>query len=540
MSDFPNDTAKHFETRALAAFALVMQSGLEIQKACAHITDGFHDMGIDAIYLDEQQKKLFVIQSKWRTDGTGSIDQDEMTSFVEGIKRVLNDDLNGANKKIVAKSMDIDTALSQIGYQIHATFIHTGNQKANDYILRPIQKLMDETNDEISTILLFSEIEFKDIYAFLAKGQEQDSIIIDDVILSNWGKIESPYTSYYGMISASAIGEWYKNYGNALFAKNIRYYRGDTDVNEGMKKVLLQEPEKFFYYNNGLKLLCKSIKRKAKGSTTAHTGLFALEGVSLVNGAQTTGTIGTVFLENPEQVARASVMIQIIDLSNVDQGTSVQITKLSNTQNRIENKDFAALDPEQERIRMELTFVHYSYLYKSGDKITNSDKQLSFDEAIVALACLNSDISYAVTAKGNVGALSEDIKKTPYKALINPATNSFALLNSVLIMRETEKYLQRKKEVVTGNRERLVCIHGNRFLLHFILQEMKKISDFGQAILRKEDISSKVISVIDDLLPRVTTIINELYADSYPANIFKNLTKCKEIEAKSTSVISVG
>ncbi len=217
------------------------------RERSVQVTDGYHDMGIDAIYLDEIQKKLFVVQSKWRTDGAGSITQDEMSNFAQGVQRVLVEDLAGANA----------------------------------------------------------------------------------------------------------------------------------------------------------------------------TGLFALEGVSLVNGAQTTGTIGSLFLDNPEQVSKAIVMLQIIDLSSVDTETARQITRLSNTQNRIENIDFAALDPEQDRLRTELTFAHYSYLYKSGDKITNLEKQISFDEAIVALACLNDDVSYAVIAKGNVGALSEDITETPYKALMN-------------------------------------------------------------------------------------------------------------------------
>ena len=64
----------------------------------------------------------------------------------------------------------------------------------------------------------------------------------------------------------------------------------------------------------------------------------------------------------------------MMDLSSVDSETTTQITRLSNTQNRIENKDFAALDPEQDRLRTELTFTHYLYLYKSDDKITNLDR----------------------------------------------------------------------------------------------------------------------------------------------------------------------
>ena len=536
MADIPNDTNGHFETRALAAVALIMTSGLEVSQASVHVTDGYHDMGIDAIYLDEIQKKLFIVQSKWRSDGIGSITQDEMSNFVQGVQRVLEEDLAGSNAKIMAKSIDIDVALMQMDYQIHAIFIHTGNQNANDYVLRPISKLMEKTNDEISTILLFDEFNFKDIYTFLANGQEQLGINIDDVILSNWGKVDVPFVSYYGTISAATVGEWYKNFGNALFAKNIRFYKGNTDVNEGMKKVLLQEPEKFYYYNNGIKLLCKSIKRKAKDSTTNATGLFALEGVSLVNGAQTTGTIGSLFLDNPEQVSKAIVMIQIIDLSNVDTETTTQITRLSNTQNRIENKDFAALDPEQDRLRTELMFAHYSYLYKSGDKITNLEKQISFDEAIVALACLNADISYTVIAKGNVGALSEDITKTPYKALMNRSTNSYVLLNSVLYMREVEHYLQDKKEHANNNRERLVCIHANRFILHFILMDKGKNENFNMSVIDKDSIRNSVISLVDVLVVQITQIMDELFPDSYPANIFKNSTKCKKLEEKVNTV----
>ena len=85
--DVFNGNAYHFETRALAAYALVMVTELEISQACSHVTDGYHDMGLDAIYLDEIQKKLFVVQSKWRSDGAGAIDQAEMCSFVEILSR---------------------------------------------------------------------------------------------------------------------------------------------------------------------------------------------------------------------------------------------------------------------------------------------------------------------------------------------------------------------------------------------------------------------------------------------------------------------
>ena len=121
-------------------------------------------MGIDAIYLDEAQKQLFLVQSKWRESGQGSITQEEMHTFVEGIRRILNLDLDGANTRIQNRIEDIDSALTQIGYQIHAVYIHTGNSKMKAYASRPIEGLMASTNDEVSTLLVFTELSYAEVY----------------------------------------------------------------------------------------------------------------------------------------------------------------------------------------------------------------------------------------------------------------------------------------------------------------------------------------------------------------------------------------
>lgn len=49
-------------------------------------------------------------------------------------------------------------------------------------------------------------------------------------------------------------------------------------------------------------MLCRKITRKVAYSSDRSTGLFVLEGVSLVNGAQTTGAIGMSYAEKPEAV----------------------------------------------------------------------------------------------------------------------------------------------------------------------------------------------------------------------------------------------
>lgn len=81
----------------------------------------------------------------------------------------------------------------------------------------------------------------------------------------------------------------------------------------------------------------------------------------MVNGAQTTGSIGAVYADMPDVVARAKVFIQMIDLADTEEEQATQITRFTNTQNRIDGKDFAALDPEQERIKNELSFSGIQY-----------------------------------------------------------------------------------------------------------------------------------------------------------------------------------
>lgn len=525
----PDEIENKFYTRALAAIAVVMCSGVDYELAAKSVTDDYHDMGIDAIYNDTVQKKLVLVQSKWRKDGTGSVSQEEAHTFAEGINRIINLELSGCNKKIAAKQSEIDAAIRDMDYQIESIFCHTGSQGMSTYALRPIDDLLGKANiTGANELLTFSEVKLQEIYEFLANGQNGDNITLNDVVLTNWGMVDTPFKAYYGSISVSAIGEWYNQYGNRLFAKNIRYYKGSTEVNQGIKDVLKNEPDNFFYYNNGIKLLCKKITRKALHGTTREMGLFVLEGVSLVNGAQTTDTIGTIFAESPEILTSANVLIQMIDLGDSDEAQAAQITKLSNTQNRIDGKDFVALDRNQERLRMELSFAGIQYLYKSGAKLDDLEHQITLDETIIAQACLSAELSIVALAKGNIGALTENIEKPPYKSLFNSGTNSFSLYNGVQVLRTVDRLLKQHEATSTG-RKRLVLVHGNRFLLHLILGKIKATDGFGTKYLSNECIATLVNEHFQTQWDSVFDAMEAKFPDAYPSYLFRNVGKLKEL-----------
>lgn len=225
------------------------------------------------------------------------------------------------------------------------------------------------------------------------------------VILSNWGTIDEPFKAYYGSIPASAVGEWYQRYGNRLFAKNIRYYKGSTDVNQGIKEVLRTEP---------------------------------------------------ATIEDP---------------------------------------------------------LH----------------QITLDEAIIAQACSIDELSIVALAKRNVGALTENINKTPYKLLFNGGTNSFSLTNNVWIARVVDSFLAQNESSATG-RKRLVLVHGNRFLLHMILSEMKQYANYLTAFFDAKSLPELVNPLCQKYWELTFSAMEEKYPDAYPAHIFKNIGRLREIK----------
>ena len=522
----------HILSRAIAALAITMKSGVDVDVASRTITDGFNDLGIDAVYLDSVQHKLLIVQSKWR-EGTGGITQVEIMKFVEGVKRIIRQDINGANEKLLAKVADIDTALNDMSYQVEMIYCHTGNVRASDFVLRPVRELLVQVNEGGGTadILVFSEIILNDIYDYLASGRGDGEINIHDFALNNWGVIDSPHKVYYGFVSASVLGDWFGKFGSRLFAKNIRYYKGSTDVNSGMRDVLCNDPDSFIYYNNGVKLLCRKITKKILGGVDNKLGMFALEGVSLVNGAQTTGAIGVTFEKDPEQVARAKVFIQMIELGDASEDTATQITRLTNTQNRIEGKDFASLDPEQERLRRDLSFSSIEYLYKTGAIIEDATRQISFDDALIGQACASSDLSVVALAKRNVGALTEDIQKAPYRLLFNHSTNACEVLNNVRVYQLVEMFLSENAKRVQGL-DKGVLLHGNRLIVHLVIGGMRKeFADYVRVALSPDDIKDKVFSLCQQYCQKMMETLSRKSDVIYLGHIFTSVSRLRELLA---------
>ena len=114
-------------SRALAAYSIHHFSACEPIKAAESLVDGGDDNGIDAIYFDEQESKLYLVQSKWIHDGKGEPDNASVKKFKAGIGDLLSLNLDRFNPKVISRQDEIGGLLGNPGIQIHAILVHCGN-----------------------------------------------------------------------------------------------------------------------------------------------------------------------------------------------------------------------------------------------------------------------------------------------------------------------------------------------------------------------------------------------------------------------------
>jgi len=235
----------------------------------------------------------------------------------------------------------------------------------------------------------------------------------------------------------------------------------------------------------------------------------------------------------------AKVLITIIEVGPPPDNIGLQITRARNHQNVIRGIDFAALDPQQERLRQQLALLGVTYYYRpSAEARTRRDDAFTLEEAIVALACLSlpglsSDeiqrvgrpthaIDFVVTAKNEVGRLW-DQEGTYYSRLFNDQTSGLRMCRNVQMFRFIDQILAASERSEGSYHRRMFFRHGRFFVMAFVAHGSSQVLARRQPTLSLEDRT---------LLSQRTNELGELiYAESQPMQaakgylaIFKNLT----------------
>jgi len=391
-----------------------------------------------------------------------------------------------------------------------------------------IDDLLTEIND-VSEIVSFHHLGQSQLHGLVKQGISGKAPDLE-VTVHDWGMTQDPFRAFYGQVDAAEIAEWWDEHGATLFDRNLRKFIHDSSVNAAISTTLLTDPSKFWYFNNGITVLCARIEKAPAGGASRKSGKFAFEGATVVNGAQTVGSIGQAADVDASKVADARVHVRFISLEHCPPDFATDVTRATNTQNRVERRDFVALDQEQERLRTDLQLDEgKTYAIKTGEPDPRRSQGCTVVDATIALACAYSP-DLAVQAKREIGRLWEDVTKPPYKLLFNGGVTATRLWRAVESLRAVDDALRKEQKQLDG-RDRSVAIHGNRLIAHAVFGALpdKSLDDPSADFAA---IKATVPDLTGRALAEVQTIVERDYPANYLAALFKNRSRCRELVDK--------
>lgn len=505
-------------SRALAAYCVKLIGGTTDEIAAASVTDRFHDRGIDAIYYDQQHSRLLVVQAKWAT-GIGWTDAGE---FVDGVARLVNADWQAfaKNQKIYDRRNEIDMALRSAARIVIVT-VHHGPNPADAGVLNRVTELATAIDGDSG---LAEAVHWHQLHLLDGLQRESDPPQVNaDLYLSNWGQISDPYPAVFGRVQGRALAELWKKYPHVTH-QNLRDYSQRSDVNAAIAKTAKEEAHHFWYFNNGLTIICDSITPALLGRLQQEIALFRFEGISLVNGAQTTGIVGDHFDSIPE-ADREKLWIQVraIAVKHCPDGFAKRVTKFTNLQNAVTAQDFVSLDPIQSRIATDFAVEKRKYAFRwGGDSDPTGAQGCTVKEATQSLACANPDPWYAVQAKREISALW-DTDSDRYKTLFPPDISATKIWNAVRIMRTVVGVVD-AHELDGTERANMVSAHLQWIVLHIAFQDpalagWETASDPAETLTAAEKVAERVFET-------VRKDVNVNHPGEYLASLSKNSVKC--------------
>src|SRR5574337_1259216 len=135
-----------------------------------------------------------------------------------------------------------------------------------------------------------------------------------------------------------------------------------------MSRTIAKEPHNFWYYNNGITIVCNDAKRESKEGQD----ILKVEGAQVINGQQTTRTLQS------NDSSKTNVLVKIIkiprpqdDDSNYNRLVNT-IVRATNWQNAISPSDLVSNDYIQVYLERELRKRGYQYIRK---KMSKSDRK---------------------------------------------------------------------------------------------------------------------------------------------------------------------
>lgn len=362
-------------TRSVAFVVLCakVMLGLTDEEAIETLTEGGNDFGVDAIEIGDLSDGEFVVtlfQGKYHhqnLDGVKGFPQSGVEKAVQAVRALfnpaapvnLNPQLQARIEEV--RSLILDGNIPRVRFLLCSNGTSWKVPESQAIIDREHfgdRVTFEHVNHDVLVQILGATQPVKESIKFIGKSLAEDIQFV---------------RVFIGKVAVSEIARIMDAHGDRLLDRNIRRYLGlhGNRVNEAIQRTLMdaQERPNFFFYNNGVTLICERFDFNALQS---ENHIVRVEGLQIINGGQTSKTIQATFAAAQQQLFPsgaddAHVLVRLYQVPK-DAGPSVQtITYAINSQNPVDLKDLRSGDERQKKLEMSMKDLGFDYRRQRSD-----------------------------------------------------------------------------------------------------------------------------------------------------------------------------
>lgn len=321
------------------------------------LVDGPNDKSIDLFYVDDFANRVVVVQGKHSETGISKPRDAAVDSLLSCLDWLSQPEvLESSGKSELAEAARSYLEAMEKDYSVELWFVYCGSK--NENIDQRIRLYNDNPeNQEKRRSCKHCDIGVLDTLFQEYRGEgrriEQATVSITPNPIQVSGGFGRGLVS---TIKGEELVTLYSNFGDELFARNVRLWLGAKkgSVNAGILETLEDSTESgnFWAYNNGVTMICDSFELREE------TQELVLRNFSIVNGCQTTVSLHQQASKVTDDV---SVLLKVI---GPPEQTIDSIIRYTNSQNQIRVWDISSQDPIQRRLQRDFASLEEPVYYQ--------------------------------------------------------------------------------------------------------------------------------------------------------------------------------
>ena len=385
--------------KAFIFWYLKATENIKDSEAMFCIVDRKDGTGDDGVYVDRKAKVVKIIRSSYAPAvGETQFDKSDTAALVDTYDYLVGkkeyEAVSGSISPQFKDKLDpVKRLISQESYAVKAYYITTHKDNPNAHAFDGSEYPIEIRSS-------------KEIERMFEEWRHGHVAELGDVPLEYENILEAPIDeksgvprSYIIHINTDELREVYGKWKEKLFSRNVRIFYGTTKkANKEMERTLVGEPEKFWYYNNGVTILSEKVSVKSKDKK------IILTNPQVINGCQTISTIGET---GKKKEGDSYILAKIIEIpDDSDNQTFIDgIIQANNRQTPVDERILKSNHPLQVELQRKLEEDPWNYYLERKEGQYRNEKARS--QMLNGLKCLkNIDLVKASVA----------IKRAPHMA----------------------------------------------------------------------------------------------------------------------------